>query len=262
MEAGYSTLLKVSCILECFSMETPVITAHQISKHVHIPVSSLYRYLQTMVQLRILNHNRKNNTYSIGTNLIELGGIGVLQYKVRYAALEPMQQLSQTLKMNVNLSILDECDIVHLAYVTAEVLNPTSCIVGRRSVAYQTAMGRVMLAYEPFDQVQEMIIRHHEIDPEHYPLPDFTKLEHELQQANQNGFVMVNDHTFNADFYCLAYPIHKQNGKVCAAMSVNWFNSGASYPIRDLTTLRETVAYQAMNISFKMGYTKMGVWME
>ncbi|MDD3334415.1 MAG: IclR family transcriptional regulator [Eubacteriales bacterium] len=256
-EIGYTSISKLKQILDCFTFNKPVLTVNQIAKRVDMPTSSLYRYLQAMVNAKFLAHDEVTNTYSVGMYIIEMAGVSLMQYDIRYAALPELNIMSNRLNMNSNLSVLDGCDIFHLGFSTRFFNVPWIDAIGRRTPAYMTAMGRAMLAFKPFDRVRQMIETSHEQQPEFYPLPDFAELEQDLAGVRENQYIIVYNTYSGAlpDTACLACPIRRRNSEVCAAISVNWFRDSAeqSYD-QALLSARSTVVQSAATISYKLGY--------
>lgn len=254
-KSGYSSISKVVQILRCFSINRPMLTVQQIAKRVNMPTSSLYRYLQTMVGVGFLSHHPEENRFSVGTYAIELGGLALMQYEVRQVSLRDLNELSNRLQMNVNLSILSDCDIVHLAFVLKHFTTPWQDAIGRRTPAYLTAMGQMMLAYQPYDKVCELIHSHHAINPVNYPLPDFEQLEKQLILAKKKQCAILHSKYPTSEILCLAFPIRKRGGDVCAAISANWYKELGDTNTADIQRIRDLASHTAAEISYKMGYT-------
>lgn len=255
-EIGYSSIAKVKQILDCFTFHSPSLTAQQIAQQVTIPTSSLYRYLHSMVNAKFLSHDKGSNTYSVGMYAIELAGISLMQYRIRYAALPELNILSSKLQMNANLSVLDGCDIFHLGFSIQFFATPWVDAIGRRTPAYHTAMGRSMLAFLPFQEVREMIMESNALYPETYPLPDFDELRRDFDTVHQRQCLMLNNAVkTDISSICIASPVRKRNDKVCAAISVNWYKTDTvdSYQ-STMSNAQMAVLQSAAQISYKLGY--------
>ena len=258
-DIGYSSIDKVKQILNCFSCNKPNLTVHQIAKQVDIPMSSLYRYLQSLVSAKFLSHNKSMNTYSLGTYMIEMAGISLMQYEIRYAALPEMNELSAKSNMNVNLSILDGCDVFHLAYSIRYFSTPWIDAIGRRTPAYQTAMGLSMLAFQPFEDVRMIIEQANAESPSTYPLPDFDDLKKNLEIIRQKQIAIAkhenqNNYNYNAAV-CMACPVRRKNSEICAAISVNWYEgTDRSTYEKAFAPVQPLLIQTAANISYKLGY--------
>ena len=254
-EIGYSSISKLRQILDCFSFYKPSLTVHQIAKQVDIPVSSLYRYLQAMVNAKLLSHDRISNTYSIGTYIIELAGISLIQYDIRFAALPELNHLSNALNLNANLSVLDGCDIFHIGFSIKYFATPWVDAIGRRTPAYQTAMGRAMLAFHPFEKVKNLIEEACRNDPDFYPLPDFEELRRDFEIVRETQLVTLRNHSPISESICASSPIRRRGNEVCAAISVNWYKDYNSQSFEELySPLTRALLNSAARISYKLGY--------
>ena len=255
-EIGYSSIGKVRQIMDCFTFHKPTLTMYQIASKVEMPTSSLYRYLQAMVAAGILSHNKQTNLYSIGMDVIEFAGVSLMQYEIRYAALPEMTVLSARTDMNTNLSIMDECDIFHLAYSIRYYATPWVDAIGRRTPAYQTAMGLSMLAYQPFEEVERLIKTANAKNAEQYPLPDFVQLQETLEKVKEDQVAfMYHSQVPSIESACLACPIRRRNSEICAAVSINWYRENSN---EDYTTAFEKakpmLLQSAAKISYRLGY--------
>ena len=255
-DIGYSSIGKVRQILDCFTFHKPALTMYQIADKVDMPTSSLYRYLQAMVVAGLLSHNKQANLYSIGMDIVEFAGVSLMQYEIRYAALPEMTVLSAQTDMNANLSILDGCDVFHLAYSIRYYATPWVDAIGRRTPAYQTAMGMSMLAYRPFEEVEELIRSANVDHPDRYPLPDFDQLKDSFVKIRTDQVAVMHHSVIpSIESACLASPIRRRNSEICAAVSVNWYreNSRENYlPVFEKA--KPLLLQSAARISYNLGY--------
>ena len=252
-ETNIASIVKALQVLECFSIATPVLTAADISKMVDMPTSTLYRYLQTLVDEGYLKHNTQTNSYSVGLFVIQLAGIALSQFPVLKAGQQELHDLSLKLRMAVNLSILDDGDVFHLAYSTHLPSNPNYNIVGRRTPAYLTAMGKMMLAYLPFEEVRRQIERTGWRPMTPNSIRDFDVLKAQLIEARKNQF--ATDIHENGNTCCLACPIRRENGDVVAAISASTMNLMSDEAFEENREfIRKNVFASAAAISYRMGY--------
>jgi len=60
-------------ILSLFSKQNPDFDADEISQAIDIPRSSVYRYLNTLIQESILEYDPTTKKYELGLKILELG---------------------------------------------------------------------------------------------------------------------------------------------------------------------------------------------
>lgn len=246
-----STVVKALMILKCFTSEMPELTIAQIAERVQLPTSSLYRYLQVMVKEGFLSHSRDTNTYALGIALIELGGIALTRYEVRRLGQSVLNRLERELNLDTNMAVLDDADIVHIAFSTNLSNEPWHTIIGRRSPAYTTAMGKVLLAYEPFESVQERLTRAGWQRLTEQSIDNFDRLAQELAQVRKRQ-IAYDLQEYNLGTFCVACPIRQQGGRVAAAMSVTCKDEERF--MKDRTAIETALLGAAAELSHQLGY--------
>ncbi len=250
---GISSIGKTFQILKCFSYNRTELTAAQIAKQVGLPISTLYRYLQTMEGEGFLEHNAAANTYSLGLYSVELAGIALTRFDVRRIGQQDLNDLSIRLNLNTNMGILRDGDVFHLAFSVRTPMQPWYDIIGRRSAAHLTAMGKMLLAYQPFEQVRGDIEKRGWRARTKYSVHDLDELHRQLIEARERQYAVdLREYT---DTCCLACPIRQKDGEVVAAISATCAYDRFSIEIENI---RREVFAAAANISYKLGYLGQG----
>jgi DNA-binding IclR family transcriptional regulator len=248
-----ASISKVLQILECFSITQTELSAPQIAREVKLPTSTLYRYLQTMTNEGFLTHNRDRNTYTLGLYVIELGGIALTRFEVRRLGQRELNDLALRLNMNTNMGILYNGDLFHLAFSARVATQPWHDIIGRRSPAHQTAMGKVLLSYQPFEEVRRMIeARGWQLRTPH-SIDNFDELARQLEAARKNQYAV--DIQEYSDGCCLACPVRQRDGTVIAAISVS---TASNTPYQEFEARKNEIIKEvfqsAAAISYRLGY--------
>ena len=247
-----NSISKVLQILRCFTITTPKLSAAKIARRIDLPVSTLYRYLQTLVDEGFLIHNREENTYSIGYYIIELAGISMTQFEFRRVAQREVTDLSMRLGLNTNLAVLFNGDTFHLAFSSRQPADPTYDILGRRTPAHLTAMGKVLLAELPFEEVRQNIERNGWRPRTPRSIQDFNTLQRELETIRQQGFGLDLWESSNA--CCVACPIRCKDGTVVAAISATTRVSSLENYLANLDSVLQAVFQTAASISYQIDY--------
>ena len=68
-----------------------------------------------------------------------------------------MDRLSEETGLLVNLAVLFEGDVLHIAHVAPPEVPRSFTALGRRAVAHCTSLGKVLLAAIPDEQVHPII---------------------------------------------------------------------------------------------------------
>jgi DNA-binding IclR family transcriptional regulator len=165
-----------------------------------------------------------------------------------------LEELRDDVKETVHLAILDQMEIVYIEKLPG--LHPIGLMgsrVGGRSPAYCTGVGKVLLAYEK-PQVVEEYFQNMELQRfTERTMTSFSKLSSNLASVRENGYAL--DHGEHEDqVRCVATPIFDINGKVIAGLSISG-PADRMEPLEQQLDLIQKAKQTASNISLKLGYS-------
>jgi DNA-binding IclR family transcriptional regulator len=244
------TFKKAFVLLDLFTMENPELSAKEIGYLAHMNSSSLYRYLTIMEENGYLFKNKENNKYSIGLRLIELGGIAMSRMDFRRHGQPALDRISSELKMNANLGVLYKGDILHLAFSIWISGAPYYSVIGRRTPAHCTAMGKLILSSLEFDTVKKLINHYGWWPRTKKTLSNFTDLEKELSRIRKQGYAADRQEN-NDESCCLAFPILDQQGLVVAAISAT---TSPDRFEQEFENIYNCVKRHTEEVTYHMGY--------
>ena len=245
------TLTKALAILACFSRLRPELTASEITKQVDMSASRLYRYLSVLESAQYLDRVPGTTRFVLGPRCIELGGIALSRYEVRRHGQVELESLAETLGGNANLAILYEGDTFHLAFAVRTEVDQLYAVIGRRSPAHCTALGKVLLAHEPWPEARMRIIQYGWRPQTPNSTTDFEQLETELAEIRARGYGVDRDEV-HIGVGCVAAPVREAGGAVVAAISA----SGRANVVlgRRFDKTVEEVVRHAERLSLRLGY--------
>lgn len=247
------TIDRAVLILTCFSDAEPSFTLSEIAARLDLNQSTAYRYLSTLHQAGLLQRNESGGGYRLGLRMIELAGVALNQIEVRREALQEMDELRDQLQFLVNLAVLDPegGDIIHIAHSAPQGWPPRATTPGRRAVAHCTALGKLLLAYRPWDEVREMIERNGWRPYTEHSIQQFDRLEEELASIRASGF-SVDDRERATESLCLGAPIRNRSDHVIASLSLTGTVQSISPELRD--ELLPKLLTAAHRISYRLGH--------
>jgi DNA-binding IclR family transcriptional regulator len=190
----------------------------------------------------------------VGLPVIELAGVVLNQLDVRVHGQLYLERLADATGLNANISVLYRGDILHVAFAMRHPAANTYDVIGRRSPAHLTAMGKAMLADLYFGDVRKLIEKYGWRTRTPNSIRCFSVLGHELDQVRERGYALELGE-YDLQNRCVAAPIRGRLGRVVAAISV----TGQANKIRDdwATELPPTVMDYAAMISHHLGYNAM-----
>ncbi len=252
MELGSksSTFSKVLGVLKCFSIYHSDLTFKEISAMVGVPDSTLYRYLQILEDECLLARDPDTGKYTIGMDVISLAGIALESMDIRRHAQPHMDELSLKLGANANLGTLYQGDLLHLAFSVRVQVDSQYGILGRRSPAHTTAMGKSLLALLSEREVRKMIETYGWRPSTPYSIQDFDSLFEQLSAIRAQGYATDIK---ESGLYgcCLGAAIKKKGGQAIAAVSIS---TTVEKFETEFETIRDAVLQTARKISYQFGY--------
>jgi DNA-binding IclR family transcriptional regulator len=214
------TFKKAFMLFELFSMENNALTAKETGYLARMNTSSLYRYLTIMEESGYLYKDPETGKYSIGLRMVELGGIAMCRMDFRRHGQPALDRISSELKMNGNMGVLYQGDLLHIAFSIWISGEPNYSVIGRRTSAVCTAMGKLILSSLETAGVREIINRYGWRPKTTNSITNFADLDKELKKIRKQGYAIDNEEN-NLGHCCLAFPILDQKGSVVAAISTS-----------------------------------------
>jgi DNA-binding IclR family transcriptional regulator len=154
-----SSLDKGLRILGLLSKQRPVLRVGEVCRALEMPKSSASRLLRTMAQHGLLTQEKPDQGYVAGPRSFEIAGL----YLGRHTLLDRLDEVIDHLVAEFGfvgyLCALEGPDLVILRRRHGHYPLRLVRDVGQRVPAFQTAAGRVLLAYTPDDYVRDVLSR-------------------------------------------------------------------------------------------------------
>jgi len=232
-------------LLDALAHHGAAATLDELTSKVGEPRSSVHRILTTLVNERVVYRAEPRGGYRLGSKLVDWGSAYLrtvdLFEEFHRVARPVVGEINET----VQLAVLDWPDVVFVARVdsTRQVRLVTE--IGRRTPAYASAAGKVLLAsrpelagqYEGFKQLTARTLRTAEA------------LEEELDRVRHHGFADESQETAE-HLCCVAAPVVGPDFTV-AAISICVACAGLDPGYRDV--LSAVVRRAASDLSLLLG---------
>ncbi|MEX1018190.1 MAG: IclR family transcriptional regulator [Litorilinea sp.] len=237
-------------VLIALGEERGALTLTEICYRVHMPKTTVYRYLQTLCQLGFVAHNAEQDLYLLGHRLFELGQLAGEQLRIRDIALPHMEVLRDQFNETVNLGLLDGAEVVYVEMVESHHTLRMRATLGSRDPVYSTALGKAMLAFVPEERLaQHLVNKFVPRTPNTVGNP--RELAARLEGVRRAGFA-VDDSENEDGARCVGAPIFDYSGQVAAAISVS--APASRMDNAQLQAVAEAVVATAASISRNLGY--------
>lgn len=205
-------------IIRVFDADRPRLTVSEIAQVSGLTRAAVRRFLFTLTELGYVQPH--GNGYELTPQVLELGYSYLSALTFPEVALPHLEKLVAETGEASEGSILDRDDIVYVVRVPGPALMTISVSVGARRPAYNTAMGRVMLANLPAPRL-ETYLETAKLEP---MLPDTITdvgaLREELTKVREQGYALVSQE-LEIGLVAVAVPVRDRHGQARAAINLS-----------------------------------------
>ena len=212
--------------------------------------ASLLRILRTLEADRVVL--RDGDAYALGPRVLDLSHAYLQNLELDQIARPVMRALAESAGHTVSLAVLDGAEVVYVGIEKAERELGIQGEIGGRHPAHATALGKVLLADLPDDEVRARLGDGPLERLTHRTVGGAEELIAALPAVRQRGFA-VDDEERGLGIRCVAAPIRRHDGRVIGAMSL----AGAIFHMSDEALERHAraVVDAVGTVSERFGHT-------
>lgn len=181
--------------------------------------SAVQRYLHTLVCLGYLRQDRSTRRYALAPKVLDLTYAYLRHDSFLEKAFPYLLEASKRTNETVNLTELDDTDILYVSRFPSRKVISVDIVLGARLPAFCTAPGRVMLAQMDEAAVSDILDRSNLVARTPHTETDRGRLLQLLRRIREQGYAISNQETFIGDISTAA-PITNHNGQVVAAVNI------------------------------------------
>jgi IclR family pca regulon transcriptional regulator len=206
-------------VLRCFNAEHPSLSLAELASLLGWTRTAPYRLVYTLQRLGYLIQDPQTKRYWLGPRVLELGFEYLHSLQLPELAQPYLEQLRQETGASAHLAILDGREIVYVARVAARRVSAVNIHIGSRLPAHATAMGKVLLAYQPPERLDRILSQGPLEAYTDRTITDRRQLRRVLQRVREQGYV-VNDQEFELGIRSVAAPVFDARGQAVAAINI------------------------------------------
>ena len=210
-------------ILSSFTPGRQLIGISELARELGLTRSTTHRYVATLAQLGYLRQDAATRRYALGPRVLDLGFTAINSMELRHVAAPHLQRLCDETGHTVNLAILDDVDIVYVERFRASRRHQDQIDldlhVGSRLPAYCTSMGKVLLAFLPDPERDELLSRMTFVRRGPNTLTSRAALLAELRAIRETG-IAVNNEELAYGLRSVAVPVFSARGDAVAALNL------------------------------------------
>jgi IclR family pca regulon transcriptional regulator len=228
-------------VLQSFSREHAQMTLSEVAALTGLSAATVRRSLHTLEGLGYVGRNGRRFLLRPKVLTLTTGYLGAINAEV---VLQPfIQEVVNEVGGSSSVTVLDDLDIVYLAHASQGRAIRLTAGAGARYPAYATAMGRVLLAYQPKEVIDSYFGRAHLRKLTEHTETNSSTLRRVLRTIRDKRLAAI-EHELDYGLVSVAIPIFGPAGQIVAAANssdvTNRFDKEAIIEKR-LPTLRRAV---------------------
>lgn len=245
-----STVKNALRILNAFSVEQPEHRVSDLAAILGLNKSAVSRLLSTLASEGYVIKDPETQKYRLGLRILTLNSIVTSQLEINREARPILRQLVQEVGEAAHIAVLEGNEVVYLEQVESLHHVRILSYVGRRNPIHCTSSGKVMLAFQHPDFIEDFLRQ----KLERYTSATVTDpdvLRRQLAEIRASEFCSSVGE-FLEDVVSFASPVRDYTKKVIAAVSV----IGPKHRIKPQQHpfIRTRVIKAAREISRNLGY--------
>src|SRR6266699_1838033 len=142
-------------VIRAFDAEHPKLTLSEVATSTGLSRAAARRFLRTLVQLGYMRSD--GSRFTLRPKILELGYAYLSSLTLPEVAMPHLEQLVEQVHESSSVSELDGNDVIYIARVPTKRIMTVTISVGTRFPAYATSMGRVLLAAQSDERLDEYL---------------------------------------------------------------------------------------------------------
>jgi IclR family transcriptional regulator, KDG regulon repressor len=217
-KARLSSVANSIRLLTSFSGQENELGITTLASRLRLAKSTVHRLAATLTSAGFLEQNSETGKYRLGVALFELGALVRRRMDVANEARPKLRELLEKTGETVQLGIVDHYSVLYVYEMESPRAIRMAAAVGGRAPLHCTAVGKVLLAFQPADYMNQVIERG--LTP--YTAKTITKRDAVLGMLEE---VRLREHAIDDEeseggLRAVAAPVRNHSGAVIAALGV------------------------------------------
>ncbi len=217
---GVQSIVRALTLLEALADQHTDIGIAELSRRVGLHVSTAHRILGTLVTCGFARQSPDSGRYGLGAKAFHIAEAYLGQMDLRRLVRPALERLSRETGETANLVILDGSEALYLDKVESARSLRIFSRIGHRAPLYCTAVGKVLLADRPKDEVDSLLGPHELAPLTRATITSRRQLQQELEKAREQGFALDMEEC-ERGASCIAVPVRNSRGETVAAIGIS-----------------------------------------
>lgn len=205
-------------VITSFSAERAQQTLADVARQTDLNRATARRLLLTLVELGYVRTDGK--LFELTPRVLDIGYSFISSLNLQDIAQPFLEAFSERVNESSSVAVLDDTDIVYVARVPTTRIMTVSIGLGSRFPAYQTSMGRVLLAELDDDAVVETYRRSDTSRVTERTVGSAEALLEKVAETRRCGYAVV-DQELEIGIRSVAAPLRDSTGRAVAAVNVS-----------------------------------------
>jgi DNA-binding IclR family transcriptional regulator len=210
---------RVMNVLDAFTPDTPELRLTDLSEKLSLPKSQVLRFVSTLESGGYLDRDSETKRYRLGIRVFQLGMIVREELDLRRVARPIFRSLAAETLETVGLIVADPTGPICVDVIQSPKGLRVYAHVGRHMPWNAGTSGKVVLAYLPAEQREEILAVGRFRRFTDHTITDPNKLRETLEEIRRDGYhVAARD--LDEDAAGVAAPIFDHDGRIAGAISL------------------------------------------
>ncbi len=245
------SLVKALNILEVLADEEPSYTLTQLSRRLHLHVSTMHRLLVNLVRQGFVEEDTVSGGYQLSYRVLRMGLRVLDRLDFRRAAQLLLRDLNLRTQETVHLAILQEGRAISIEKFVSPQPVGLDARLGGVAPLHCTGVGKTLLAYQGDDLLNQIVQSPGLTRMTAHTITGLPQLRRELERIREQGYALDQEEAVEG-LRCVAGPIFNHTGQIVAAFSVA--GSAARMTSARASEIAQMVRETSQQISYRLGY--------
>ncbi|ONK14648.1 IclR family transcriptional regulator [Streptomyces sp. MP131-18] len=209
-------------ILELFLDGDGTLSAPEITRRLQLPRTTVHELVTTLAaRSYLVPVPEQPGRYRLGVRTYQLGSRYAEQLDLAAEGQQVARAVAETCGETVHVAVLEDADVIYIAKVDSTHAVRMVSAAGRRLPAHCTAVGKMLLASLPPQELDERLPAGDEL-PAMTPnsITSAETLRAILDEVRERQLASEQRES-NPDVSCVAAPVRDRAGRVVAALSIS-----------------------------------------
>ncbi len=207
-------------ILEILSKSLFPLKAANISRKAAISRTTTFRLLSVLTNLGYIHKNNNSNTYIMGHKAFQFGETSDYLQSISETSREILEEISSHTNLITYLAMLEGSQIVHSDKISSANSDASHRTFRMRLDAHCCALGKVMLAYRPENEIASVYKRYNFYPHTNNTIHNLNDLKKHLSKIRGQGYALNHGEAFD-NVYGIGVAILDKDKRSFAGISLS-----------------------------------------